>query len=208
MPAEAGIQHVAKNWLPAFAGTSGTGHARRSYFLSTLAARFSKNALMRFFASSLPCAIAAVERLHHEAAGAVLLGDARQHVHDREIRHRRISGDAFRDLDPLREPLAFADQIMREAQRLPFLGAVGAAGQHQVDHARDADQPRQAHRAATAHENAARAFGQRVIGRALRDADVRRRRKLEPAADHRAMHHGDDRHASEFDLVEDAMPDA
>ena len=71
-----------------------------------------------------------------------------------------------------------------------------------------ADQARQPHRAAAADENAARAFGQRVIGRALGDADVRRGRKLQPAADHRAVHHGDDRHAAELDLVEDAVPDA
>ena len=147
------------------------------------------------------------ERFHHVAAGAVLLGDARQHIHDREVRARRIGGDALGQLDALREPLALADQIMREAEGLPLLGAVGAAGEHQVHHARDADQARDAHRAAAADKDAARAFGQRVVGGTLRDADVRRGRKLQPAADHRAMHHGDDRHAAELDLVEDAVPD-
>ena len=67
---------------------------------------------------------------------------------------------------------------------------------------------RQAHRAAAADEDAAAAFGQRVIGRALRDADVRGGRELEPAADHGAVQHRDHRHLAELDVLEGAMPAA
>ena len=70
----------------------------------------------------------------------------------------------------------------------------------------DADQARQAHRAAAADEDAAAPFRQRVIGRSLGDADVRRGRKLEPAADDRAMQHGNHRHLAELDLLEGAVP--
>jgi hypothetical protein len=63
-----------------------------------------------------------------------------------------------------------------------------------------------ARRAAAADEDAARALGQAVVGAALGDADVRRGGELEPAADHRAVQHGDDRHAAELDRVERRMP--
>ena len=49
-----------------------------------------------------------------------------------------------------------------------FLGVVDAAGQHHVGHARDADQARDARRAAAADEEAALAFGQAVEGAAPR----------------------------------------
>ena len=45
--------------------------------------------------------------------------------------------------------------MMRQADRLAFLGAVGAAGQHHLLHPRHADQPRQPHRGAAADVDAA-----------------------------------------------------
>ena len=50
--------------------------------------------------------------------------------------------------------------------------------------------------------------GQRVIGRSLCDADVRRGRKLEPAADHCAVQDRHDRNLAEFDAVEGPVPGA
>ena len=52
----------------------------------------------------------------------------------------------------------------------------------------------------------AAALRQRVIGRTLGDADMRGRGKLKAAANHRAMQHGDNRHLSELNLLEGAMP--
>jgi hypothetical protein len=64
------------------------------------------------------------------------------------------------------------------------------------------------HRAAAADKDAAAALRQRIVGRTLRHADVDGGRKLEPAADDRAMQHGDHRHLAELDAVERAMPGA
>ena len=147
------------------------------------------------------------QRLHRIARRRLHLGDARQRLHHREIGERRIAGDALRQFEALGEALAGLDQIGGEPHGLAFLGRIGAAGEHHVHHARDADQPRQPHRAAAADIDAAAAFRQRVIGRALGDAHMRGRRKLQPAADHRAVQHGDHRHLAELDLLEGAMPE-
>ena len=146
------------------------------------------------------------QRLGQIAAGRIGFGDARQHVHDGEIGHRRIAGDALGELDALGEAGAGLHQVVRQADRLALLGAVGAAGQHHVHHARGADQPRHPHRAAAADEDAAAAFRQRVIGRALGHPDMAGGRELEPAADHRAVQHRHHRHLAEFDPLEHAVP--
>ena len=57
-------------------------------------------------------------------------------------------------------------------------------------------------------KDAALPLGQAVIGRALGDPDMGRGGKLEPAADHRAVHGGDDRGASELDRLERPVPHA
>ena len=50
------------------------------------------------------------------------------------------------------------------------------------------------------------ALRQRVEGRAIGDTHMGGGGELQPAADHRAVQHGDDRHAAEFDAIEGAMP--
>ena len=57
-----------------------------------------------------------------------------------------------------------------------------------------ADQLGDAHRAAAADEDAARALGQRIEGGAVGHADVAGAGQLEPAADHRAVQRRDHRH--------------
>ena len=108
----------------------------------------------------------------------------------------------------LARPCAGLDPVLRQADRLAFVGVVDAAGEHHVGHPRDADQARDARRAAAADEQAALAFGQAVEGARLGDADVAGARQLEPAADHGAVQHRDHRHPAELDLVERRMPGA
>ena len=134
------------------------------------------------------------QRFGGKAGGGIAAGDARQHVRHREIGERRIAGDAVREFDALGEALAFVDQILREPDRLALLGGERAPGQHHVHHARGADQRRQPHRTAAADEDAAAGFGQRVKGGTLGHPHMGRGGEFEPAADHRAMQHGDDRH--------------
>ena len=100
------------------------------------------------------------------------------------------------------------DDVLRQADALAFVGVDHTTGQHHVGHSRDADQARDSRRAAAADEQAALAFGQRVVGAAFGDADVRRTRELEPAADDGAVQHRDHRDAAELDLLERRMPSA
>ena len=146
------------------------------------------------------------QRFHHIAGSAVLFGDARQRLNNAEVGEPGVLGDLAGEIERLGEALAFADQIMREAERLAFFRRQHMAGQHHVHHARRADQARYAHRAAAADEDAAHAFRQCIERRALGDAHMRGCRKLKAAADDGAMQHGDNRHLAEFHLVEDAMP--
>ncbi len=127
-------------------------------------------------------------------------------MRDREVGERRVLGDALGELDALGEAFAVLDQVMREAHGVAFLGVVDVAGQHHLLHPRHADEPRQPHRGAAADIDAAAAFGQRVVGRALGDAHVRGCGKLEPAADHRAVQHRDHRRLAELDVLECAVP--
>jgi hypothetical protein len=141
-----------------------------------------------------------------KAAGRVHAGDTRQRLRDREIRQRRVAGDAFGEFKPLDEALTVLDQISRQAHGLALLGRIGAAGEHHIHHPRDTDQRRQAHRSATPDIDAAASFRQCVKRRALGDAHVRCGGQFQPAADHRAMQHRDHRRLAELDLLEGAMP--
>ena len=148
------------------------------------------------------------QRLGEIAGGGIGLGDPRQHLGDREIGRGRIAGDALGELDALGETLAGRDEIVRDPDRLAFLGVIAAPGEHHVHHARGADEPRQAHRAAAADEDAAAAFGERVVGGVFRHPDVAGRRDFQPAADHGAVQHRDHRDLAELDVLERAMPAA
>ncbi len=112
----------------------------------------------------------------------------------------------LRELDRLVQRLAFGDQVLRKAGALAVFGVVDAAGHHHVRHAGSADQLRDAHRAAAADEDAARAFGQRIEGGAVGHADVAGARELEAAADHRAVQRRDHRHRAELHHFERGMP--
>ena len=169
-------------------------------------ARFSRNACKPRLGLVVALRDRGDQRLGEIAAGAILLGDPRQDMHHGEIGHRRVAGDALGKLDTLGEPGARRHQIVREAERLAFLGAIGMPGQHHLHHPRHADQPRHPHRAAAADEDPARAFRQRVVGRSLSHSDVARRGEFEPAAHHRAMQHGHHRHLAELNAVESAVP--
>ncbi len=92
--------------------------------------------------------------------------------------------------------------------RHAFLGAIGAPGQHHVGDAREPDEARQPHRTAAAEEDAAAALGQRVEGAALGHPHMAARRKLEPAADDRAVQHRDDGHPPLLDRGEGMVPGA
>ena len=148
------------------------------------------------------------QRFGEQALVLAHVGDARQGVHDREVRERRIAGDAAGELERLGQALAGLDPVLREADRLAFVGVVDAAGEHHVGHPRDADQARDPRRAAAADEEAALAFGQAVEGARLGDAHVAGARQLQAAADHGAVQDRDHRHPAELDLVERRMPGA
>ena len=198
----AGPSRTARSGAPEAFGVAAPRAQPRSTFLP----RFSRKSLSRALASSLLDAIRH-QRLGHEAARRIALGDARQHVHDGEIGQRRVAPRRARRSRCLgSSPAPSSTTMCDRPVGLAFLGRIGAAGEHHVHHARDADQPRQPHRAAAADIDAAAALRQRVIGRALGDAHMARRRELQPAADHRAMQHRDHRHLAELDLVEHAMP--
>ena len=77
---------------------------------------------------------------------------------------------------------------------------------HHVGHARGTDQARHPRRAAAADEDAARALGQPVVRALLGDADVRRGRELEAAADNGTVQHRDHRHAAVLDALERGVP--
>src|SRR6201993_4901089 len=78
------------------------------------------------------------QRLGDIAASGIGVGNPRQHVGDGEIGHGRIAGNTLRELDAFGETGAGGNEIVRDADRLAFLGAIGAAGEHHVDHLRGA----------------------------------------------------------------------
>ena len=127
--------------------------------------RFSRKALSRFFASSSPCAIAAVERLGGEARGGVGAAMRGNMWVTAKLVNGAFSAIRSREFEPLGDAGAVLDQILREADGLAFLGAERAPGQHHVHHAGDADERRQPHRAAAADIDAAASFRQRIEGR-------------------------------------------
>ena len=125
---------------------------------------------------------------------------------DGEIRERRIAGNTLGEFDRFGQAGAVIDEILRQPDRLAFFGIERASGQHHVHHAGDAEKRRKPHRATAADEDAAASLRKRVVSRAFRHADMHRGRKLQPAADHRAVQHGDDRHFAELNAFERTMP--
>ncbi len=128
-------------------------------------------------------------------------------MHHGEIRQRCVTGDALRELKTFCKTLAGFHQVSRQTDVLAFFGRIRAAGEHHIHHSRGADQPRQADRTTTAYINAAAAFGQRVVGRLLGDAHVRRSGKLKTAADHRAMQNSDGRDFTELNFLKRFVPE-
>ena len=178
------------------------------YPRTTLGPRFSRNAF-----SALLCFFLALRDRRRqcfggEARGRIAAGNARQHVRDGEIRERRIAGDTLGEFDRFGQAGAVIDEILRQPDRLAFLGIERASGEHHVHHAGHAEKRRKPHRATAADENAAAPLRKRVVSRAFRHADMHRGGKLQPAADHRAVQHGDDRHFAELNAFERTMPRA
>src|SRR6185369_1079494 len=95
------------------------------------------------------------ERLDEQPLALWRLRDARQRLHHRVVGQRRIGRDAPCDLDAARQALAISHPVVREARGLALVGVEHAAGEHHVGHAREADEPRHARRAASAHEEPA-----------------------------------------------------
>ena len=77
---------------------------------------------------------------------------------DGKVGHRCIARHLLGEFDALGQTGAGGNEIVRDADRLTFFGAVAAAGEHHVRHPRGADEARQANRAAAADEDAAAAF--------------------------------------------------
>ena len=124
---------------------------------------------------------------------------------DGEVRQRQVLRHLGRNLAGQRIGTALG-QILAEPQRQRLLPAVDPPGQHHVHRARLADHLADADRGAAAGEQAALAFRQGIIGRAVRHPDMRRRGEFQPAADHRALQRGNHRHAAVFHLVERLVP--
>ena len=115
-----------------------------------------------------------------------LLGDQPPRVGDRGLAQPALLGE-------------FVDHA-------PFLGLARAKrrpGQNDVQRLLDADQPRQALRAAGAGDKAELDLGQAAFGRRNRDAIMRGQRHLEPAAERRPMQRGDHRLRGVLDSIED-----
>src|SRR3546814_14854735 len=70
---------------------------------------------------------------------------------------------------------------------MALCGVIDAAGQHHVHHAGNADQARNPHRAATAAENAALAFGQGIKAGRFGDPHMGGSRQLKATSDHPTM---------------------
>ena len=148
------------------------------------------------------------QRFHQQPRLRVRLGNAGQRLQYGKGGHRRIANHSLCHLSRGMEALAIFHQILREAQRHPLFRRIGPPGQHHISHAGDADEARQAGRAAAADENAALAFGQGIKRTRLRHADMGGAGQFQPAADHRALQHGNHRHAGKLDSVKGPMPHA
>ena len=165
----------------------------------TFGPRFSRNALSRALASSRPARSPRSEpRWRSRSAGSLwaMRGSTC-------ITAKLVNGALpaiFGEFEALGKTFAVRrpDNARARSPGLPRRESVRPVSIMSII-ARDADQRRQPHRAAAADKDAAAAFRQRVESRALRDADMRGGREFEPAADHRAMQHGDDRHLAELD---------
>ena len=137
---------------------------------TTLPARPSRKARSRSCASGVLSATAAISDSVNRPSLCAWSAMRGKRMHDREVGHRRVasrcaaaSASALASACPLRTTV-----VRQAAAASAFVGVEDAAGQHQVGHARHADQARHAHRAAAADEDAALAFGQAVVGRCPR----------------------------------------
>ncbi len=146
------------------------------------------------------------QRFHQQPGLRVGFRDHRQRLQHRKIGQRRVGRDAFGEFHCLGQRTAGFGEVLRETIGRALGRRIDPARQHHVGHPRHPDQPRQPHRAAAADEDAALALRQREIGRWLGDADMRRAGQFQPAADHRALQRGDDRHAAILNAVEHPVP--
>src|SRR5215218_9768774 len=95
---------------------------------------------------------------------------------------------------------------MREPEALALLGIIEPAREHHFDEPSRAEDAPDAHRRPAADEYAALPFRKSVERARVGDPHMRRRGKLEPAADDAAVHRGHHRHEAELDFLEDAVP--
>ena len=130
------------------------------------------------------------QRFGDIAGGGIAAGDARQHLHHREIRKRRIAGDAVREFDALGEAFAFVDQILREPDAWPSsaesvrpVSIMSITRAAPISGGSRTEPP-------PPTIDAAAGLGQRVKGGAFGHPHMRRGGEFEPAADHRALQHG------------------
>jgi hypothetical protein len=147
-----------------------------------------------------------VGRLDVEAVVGGHVADALDGGDHGVVGQRCILGNALCEFLGLGQSFALADEVVRQAQGLAFVGIQDAAGQHHLSHAAGADDARHSHRGATADIDAVAAFRQLVDGVGFGDPHVSRGRQFEATADHRAMQHGHHRDAGLVDLAEDAVP--
>src|SRR5579871_1876115 len=127
-------------------------------------------------------------------------------MHGRKVGHWRVAGNALGKLDRRCKAGVRLDDVVGKTEQSAFVSPVAAPGQHHIDDAGSADQPRQAHRSAAAEENAAAAFREGVVGRALGDPDMACSGELEAAAYDRAMKNRHHRRPAELYALESAMP--
>jgi len=102
--------------------------------------------------------------------------------------------------------MSVIDNVLREAERLPFLCAVSPTGQHHVNHPSRANQARYAHGTTAANKYAARALWQSVVRAAFSDPDMCSSGELQTAADDGAVQYSDDRHIAILNQVKSAVP--
>jgi len=122
-----------------------------------LGARLSRKARTRPFAALRD---RGHQRFDEQAVAVRQVGDARQRLRDGVVRQRCVGGYPLGQRQRLGDTLALANEVVGDAEVLALVGIEDAAREHHVGHARNADQARNAHRAAAADEDAARAFGQ------------------------------------------------
>ena len=196
-----GLRRRTSSWLPRRPAFAALPLARQSGRL-TLAARFSRKALTPRLRLAVALRDGRHQRFHEIADARIALGDARQRLDDGEIGQRRIARHRLaRAPGPWRSPRRPRPDIARTpAPRPPPPHKCG----------RSASCPPFARRqsaAAAAPSRRRRRKCRAALPAArkrpsLGDAHMRGRGQLQPAADHRALQHGDHRHLPELDLLE------